>query len=53
MEEFENKIKDIVVKKELKLKNIQEKLRRDLKEQKKRMEMLDYKREQKKKMIDD
>jgi hypothetical protein len=45
MQDFESKIKDIVLKKELKLKRIQEKLRRDMKEQRRKVELIDYKRE--------
>ncbi len=52
-EEHEQKLKSIIVKKELKLKKIQEKLKREMKEHKRKMQEVEFRRGLKKKMIED
>ena len=48
-EEYEARVKDEMRRKEMKVKKIEDKMRREMKEHKKKLEILEYKRELKRK----
>ena len=48
-EEYEARVKDEMRRKEMKVKKIEDKMRREMKEHKKKLDILEYKRELKRK----